>query len=246
MGKGISSKWFKTVLILVVSTIFLVMCGSAFAAENNEQPKKTMKERLAEMKVAQSANILKFAFYLDSDGHANYEQKVLDNVVKVLQSKLPANARLEADSQLLGDFDLYREEKYNEIMTKMYAEKPEYAMLTANTTPSGQKIQMTNEVIDQFLETTDYDGLVIVRIDKVQEKASVNYTNAILFGFGGVNTKVEMDVTTRVFNKHNPKGYVFNNRQRVVAKVHGTWASETASRKAIPMAMKNVKVIKVE
>ncbi len=61
-----------------------------------------------------------------------------------------------------------------------------------------------------------------------------------------MNTKVEMDVTTRVFNKKSPKGYVFNNKQRVVGKVSGSWAPDTAARKAVPMAMKNINTIPVE
>lgn len=239
-------KLFKTVITILLGIVMLTTCGLAFANED-EAPRKTMKQRIAEMQMDTSAQ-LNFVFYLDTDGHANYEQKVLDKIITVIQSKLPSYAYLYADSQFLGDFDLYREEKYDKIMGQLQATDPAYAMIANNTVPFAgtPKVKMTKEIIDEFLETTNYDGMIIVRIDKVSEKAGVNYANLALFGFGGTNTKVEMDVTTRVFNKHSAKGYVFNNRQRVVGKVHGTWAPDTASRKAIPLAMKNIDEINVQ
>ena len=57
-----------------------------------------------------------------------------------------------------------------------------------------------------------------------------------------------MDVTLRVFNKHSQKGYVFNNRQRVIGKSHAMMNDSTdrAARKAIPKALEKVKAITVE
>lgn len=240
------SKLLKKVMAVLLGIVVLTTCGLAFANEDGT-PRKTMKQRIAEMQMDNSER-LSFVFYLDTDGHANYEQKVLDKIVDVIQSKLPSYAELYSDSQFLGDFDLYREEKYDAIVGKLQAADPAYAMIANNTAQFAgtPKVKMTKEIIDEFLETTNYDGMVIVRIDKVSEKAGVNYANLALFGFGGTNTKVEMDVTTRVFNKHSAKGYVFNNRQRVVGKVHGAWAPDTASRKAIPLAMKNITEINVQ
>lgn len=187
---------------------------------------------------------IKLAFYLDADGHANYEQRVLDEITASIQTKLPMNAKLIGDTQFLANLDLYREEQYSQMLQNLAKDNPAYAVMMAQNGATN-KMQLTTDVIQEFLDTTDYDGIVIVRIDKVQEKAGVNYTNAILFGFGGVNTKVEMDVTTRVYNKQK-KAYAFNNKQRVVGKVHGTWAPDTASRRAIPMALAKIGTITVE
>ena len=158
---------------------------------------------------------------------------------------MPLYAKLKADSQFAADFDLFREEKYDQLVKEMAKTNPALVMAEGYG-ESGKKVKMSKEVIDEFLKTKNYDGMVMIRIDKVEERASVNYTNAILFGVGGVNTKVEMDVITRVFNKKKPQEYVFNNKQRVVGKVSGSWAPVTASRKAIPLAMKNIKAITVE
>ncbi|MBQ7673480.1 MAG: hypothetical protein IJT36_03025 [Alphaproteobacteria bacterium] len=234
---------FKRIFTGILAMMLIAMCGVAFA---DEEAKPTFKERLAQTEAAYANHApLNFVFYLDSEGHANYEERVLDELIKTIQSKMPLYAKVKGDSQFLADFDLFREEKYDALMKEMQKSNPGFAVMGAYD-ESGRKVKMTKEIIDEFLKTTDYDGMVILRIDKVQEKAGINYANAILFGFGGVNTKVEMDVTTRVYNKKSPKGYVFNNKQRVVGKVSGSWAPDTASRKAVPMAMKNISKITVE
>ena len=208
----------------------------------SEAAEATINQRIAS--IMSNEKQIKLAFYLDADGHANYEQRVLDEITESIQTKLPLNAKLVGDTQFLANLDLYREEQYSQMLQTLAKDNPAYAMMMSQNGATN-KMQLTTDVIHEFLETTDYDGIVIVRIDKVQEKAGINYTNAILFGFGGVNTKVEMDVTTRVYNKQK-KAYAFNNKQRVVGKVHGSWAPDTASRKAIPMALANIKTITVE
>ena len=193
-------------------------------------------------------------FYLDTDGYTNYEQKVIDELVKNIQAKLPVNAKLVSDSQFLGSFDLFREEKYDALLNQMYKDNPAYAAVAVQmgTVPNAMgaggapKVKVTEDVLAEFLKDSKYDGVMIVRVDKVQEKASINYTNAILFGFGGVNTKVEMDITMRVFNKNSDNKYVFTNRQRVVGKISGTWAPDTAAKRALPMALKEIDTITVK
>lgn len=197
---------------------------------------------------------VRLVFYLDTDGYTNYEQKVIDEIVKNIQDKLPVNAKLIADTQFLGNFDLFREEKYDALLNQMYKDNPAAAAMSAqmgvmpNAMGAGgsPKVKVTEEVLGEFLKDSKYDGVVIVRVDKVQEKASVNYVNAVLFGFGGVNTKVEMDVTIRVFNKNSDNKYVFSNRQRVVGKISGTWAPDTAAKRALPMALKEIDTITVK
>ena len=233
---------FKKIFTGILAMMLIAMCGVAFA---DDAAKQTFKERIAQTDAAYANHApVNLVFYLDSEGHANYEERVLEEIIKTIQAKLPLYAKLHGDGQFLADFDLYREEKYDALVQQMQKTDPTYA--AAASGDSATKVKLSREIIDEFLKTTDYDGMVIMRIDKVQEKAGVNYTNAILFGIGGVNTKVEMDVTTRVFNKKSPKGYVFNNKQRVVGKVSGSWAPDTASRKAVPLAMKNINVITVE
>ena len=223
--------------------LLLALCGAALAAEAE---KPTFKERVAQTEAAYANHApMSFVFYLDSETHANYEERVLNEIIKTIQEKMPMYAKLHSDGQFLADFDLFREEKYDALVKQMQQTNPQFAAL-GSAGDNATKVKLSREIIDEFLNTTNYDGMVIVRIDKVQEKAGVNYANAILFGIGGTNTKVEMDVTTRVFNKKSPKGYTFNNKQRVVGKVSGSWAPDTASRKAIPMAMKNINIITVE
>ena len=230
----------------LLAILVIAFSSAVMAAEKDKNEQGSIKARLAETTAAYANHEpMNFVFYLDADSHANYEEKVLDEIIKTIQAKMPLYAKLKADSQFEADFDLFREEKYDQLIKEMEKTNPALAVAEGYS-ESGKKVKMSKEVIDEFLKTKNYDGMVMIRIDKVEERASVNYTNAILFGIGGVNTKVEMDVITRVFNKKNPQGYVFNNKQRVVGKVSGSWAPVTASRKAIPLAMKNIKSITVE
>ncbi len=226
--------------ILVISFAYVAM-----AAETKEK-EGSFKERLAQTEAAYANHDpMTFVFYLDSEGHANYEENALEEIIKTIQAKMPRYAKLKADSQFEADFDLFREEKYDQLIKEIQKTNPAMAMVEGYN-ESGKKVKISKEVIDEFLKTKNYDGMVMIRIDKVEERAGVNYANAFLFGIGAVNTKVEMDVVTRVFNKKNTNGYVFNNKQRVVGKVSGSWAPVTASRKAVPLAMKNIKAITVE
>ena len=229
----------------LLAMLVFAFAGVAVAAEAKEK-EGSFKERLAQTEAAYATHDpMSLVFYLDTDGQANYEENGLEEIIKTIQSKMPLYAKVKADSQFAADFDLFREEKYDQLVKEMAKTNPALVM-AGGYGESGKKVKISKEVIDEFLKTKNYDGMVMIRIDKVEERASVNYTNAILFGVGGVNTKVEMDVVTRVFNKKNPQGYVFNNKQRVVGKVSGSWAPVTASRKAIPLAMKNIKAITVE
>ena len=235
----------KKIITILFAILFVTFSCSAFAAEAKDK-EGSFKERLAQTSAAYANHDpMSFVFYLDAEGHANYEERVQEEIIKTIQEKMPLYAKLKADGQFEADFDLFREEKYDQLMKEMQKTNPGFAVAEGYS-ESGRKVKMSKDVIEEFLNKTNYDGMVIVRIDKVEEKATVNYTNAILFGIGGVNTKVEMDVVTRVFNKKNPNGYVFNNKQRVIGKVSGSWAPATASRKAIPIAMKNIKTITVE
>ncbi len=235
----------RKIIAGILAILVIAFSGVVLAAEAKDKG-GSIKEKLAQTQAAYANHDpMTFVFYLDAEGHAYYEKNALEEIIKTIQSKMPLYAKLKADSQFEADFDLFREEKYDQIMKEMQKTNPGVAVAEGYS-ESDRKVKMSKEVIDEFLKTKNYDGMVMVRIDKVEERASVNHTNAILFGIGGVNTKVEMDVITRVFNKKNPANYVFNNKQRVVGKVSGSWAPVTASRKAIPIAMKNIKAITVE
>ena len=235
----------RRIIAILLALMFITFSSAALAAETKDKG-GSVKEKLAQTQaVYANHDPMSFIFYLDSDGQANYEERALDEIIKMVQSKMPPYAKLKASSQFDADFDLFREEKYDQLMKEMQKTNPGIAVIEGYN-ESGRRIKMSKEIIDEFLKTTDYDGMVFVRIDKVEERAGVNYTNAVLFGIGGVNTKVEMDVVTRVFNKKKPNVYVFNNKQRVIGKVSGSWAPVTASRKAIPIAMKNINSITVE
>ena len=215
---------------------------------------------------------VKLAFYLDTDGYSNYDQKVIDDVVAAIQTKLPVYAKLAADTQLLGNFDLFREEKQNELLEKMAEENPTaYALMNQqnagapvqtmtptmgpmgmmremhtagsyNGTGRAGKMPLSKKLLAEFLSTSSYDGLVIIRIDKVSEHMKANWNPLAM----GANFKVEMDVTTRVFNKNSEAGYVFLDRQRVIGKVHGAFDSSIAVKRAVPQAIEKIGQIKVK
>ena len=98
-------------------------------------------------------------FYLDTDGYTNYEQKVIDELVKNIQAKLPVNAKLVSDSQFLGSFDLFREEKYDALLNQMYKDNPAYAAMAVQmgTVPNAMgaggapKVKVTEDVLAEFL-----------------------------------------------------------------------------------------------
>ena len=184
---------------------------------------------------------LKFAFYLDSEGHANFEQKVLDEIVSSIQAKVPNYVTVQGDGQFLADLDLYRETKYDDLMAEMQEKNPQFAVL-GDYAESGKKVKLTKPILDEFFNNSEYDGLVLARIDVAQVKQNYN------IWVGGIDTKAELDVTFRVYNKHSEKGYVFNNRQRVVGKSHAmaTASADRAARKAIPNALAKIQTITVE
>lgn len=201
----------------------------------------SFKERIQSIQQESNDKHLKFAFYLDSEGHANFEQKVLDEVVSSIQAKVPYYAKIQGDGQFLADLDLYRETKYDELMAQMQATNPQFAVM-GNYSESGKKVKLTKPILDEFFKNSDYDGLVLARVDVAQVKQNYN------IWVGGIDTKAELDVTLRVYNKHSEKGYVFNNRQRVVGKSHAMMniSTDRAARKAIPKALEKVNAITVE
>lgn len=226
-------------IILLFTMMFVMLFSVSGFAQTSQNI--SFKERI--QNIQQDANIqqLRFAFYLDSEGHANFEQKVLDEVVASIQEKLPSYAIVQGDGQFLADLDLYRETKYDDLMMEMQEKNPQYAVL-GEYAESGKKVKLTKPVLDEFLENSDYDGIVLARVDVAQVKQNWN------IWVGGIDTKAELDVTIRVFNKHSNKGYVFNTRQRVIGKSHAmaTDSTDRAARKAIPKALEKIKAITVE
>lgn len=231
-------KMLKKLLFCSCTVLLFGMSASAYAAEANAP---TMRERLQRIQQNDAAKHLNFVFYLDSEGHENFEQKTLNEIVASIQEKVPYYATIKGDGQFLADFDLYRESKYDELMQKMQESKPEFALL-GNYDESGKKIKLTKAVLDDYFANSEYDGLVLARIDVAQVKTSWNTW------VGGIDTKAELDVTIRIYNKNSEKGYVFNTKQRVVGKSHAMPGASTnrAARKAIPQALKNIDKITVD
>lgn len=249
LGRELMNKIQK--IALGLSIIAMISVGNVICNVTAEAA-TTFQQRIAS--IINDEEQVNLVFYLDADGYTAYEKKVVDTLVDNIQKKLPIYATLKHDSKFLGDFDLFREEKYDALLNQMYKDNPAYAAYAAqmNTVPTAMhaggapKVKVTEELLGEYLKDTEYDGMVIVRVDQIQQKASTNYVNAILFGFGGVNTKVEMDVTIRVFNKNSDNKYVFSNRQRVIGKISGTWAPDTAAKRALPMALKEIDTITVK
>ncbi len=229
----------KTKLWMLVTALMVMLFSvNCFATETSASSFKT---RLQNMQYQDDSKHLKFAFYLDSEGHANFEQKVLDEVVRSIQAKVPSYVTVQGDGQFLADLDLYRETKYDDLMAEMQEKNPQYAVM-GDYAESGKKVKLTKAILDEFLSTSEYDGIVIARVDVAQVKQNFN------LWVGGVDTKAELDVTLRVFNKNSRNGYVFNNRQRVIGKSHAmaTDSTDRAARKAIPQALAKINMITVE
>lgn len=218
--------------------LFMTTSVRCFAESEN---KSSFKDRIQSIQQGAGRNQLRFAFYLDSEGHANFEQKVLDEVVNSIQEKVPSYVTVQGDGQFLADLDLFRETKYDELMAQMKATNPQFAVM-GDYAESGKKVKLTKPILDEFLKDSEYDGIVLARVDVAQVKQNWN------LWIGGIDTKAELDVTLRVFNKHSQKGYVFNNRQRVIGKSHAMMngSIDRAARKAIPKALEKVKSITVE
>lgn len=228
----------KKVMMFLCFSFLIFNCFSCYAANDGSM---TFKQRLEKIDQENSMKKLNFVFYLDSEGGEAFEQKVLDEIVSNIQQKLPLNAALTADSQFLADFDLYRETKYDELLEKMQVTNPEFAVL-GEYAETGKKVKLTKTILDNYFSDSEYDGMVLVRIDVVNTKATYNAW------VGGIDTKAEMDITIRVYNKHTPKGYVFTTKQRVMGKSHATAgvSVQRAARKAIPQALNKINVINVE
>ncbi|WP_304240036.1 hypothetical protein [Phascolarctobacterium succinatutens] len=227
-----------TKVLMMALTLTAMLFSTACYAQTGEAT--SFKDRLQNIQ-ENDGKQLKFAFYLDSEGHANFEQKVLDEIVASLQAKVPSYVTIQGDGQFLADLDLYRETKYDDLMAEMQEKNPQFAVL-GDYAESGRKVKLTKPILDEFFQNNKYDGLVLARIDVAQVKNSYN------IWVGGIDTKAELDVTFRVFNKHSKAGYVFNNRQRVVGKSHAMMntSEDRAARKAIPKALEKIQTIKVE
>ena len=230
-------------------SIFLtLMCLFTFTtltvyASDSQQQRPSLNERINNILLTPdgATNFYRFAFYLDAEGYVNVDKTVLDEIVSQIQNKLPYNATLSGDTQIIADLDLFREEKYDTLMETVEENNPEYTVL-GTYDESGHKVKLTRKVLNEFFADKPYDGLIIVRINPVNVKTSYN------IWWGGVDTKVEIDFIMRVFNKNTKKGYVFNNKQRLIGKSYSTLSSapNRACRKAVPEALKNIKVISVE
>lgn len=227
-----------TKIMMMALTLAAMLFSTACYAQTGEAT--SFKERLQNIQENDGKH-LNFAFYLDSEGHANFEQKVFDEIVVSLQAKVPAYVTIQGDGQFLADLDLYRETKYDDLMAEMQEKNPQFAVL-GDYAESGRKVKLTKPILDEFFQNNEYDGLVLARIDVAQVKNSYN------IWVGGIDTKAELDVTFRVYNKHSKVGYVFNNRQRVVGKSHAMMntSEDRAARKAIPKALEKIQTIKVE
>lgn len=235
---GIDMKLLSKLTVFFMMLLFMTTSVTCFAEFEN---KSSFKDRIQSIQQGAGRNQLRFAFYLDSEGHANFEQKVLDEVVNSIQEKVPSYVTVQGDGQFLADLDLFRETKYDNLMAQMQATYPQFAVM-GDYAESGKKVKLTKPILDEFLKDSEYDGIVLARVDVAQVKQNWN------LWIGGIDTKAELDVTLRVFNKHSQKGYVFNNRQRVIGKSHAMMNGSTdrAARKAIPKALEKVKSITVE
>lgn len=213
-------------LFLLVATIMMMFSSVASAS---------MAEKVSQMQ-SNAGPAKTVQIFIDSkDGTGNFEQKVLDTFVEQMKTVFPSNFTVLADNQFFANVDLYREDK----LEKLQQENASNQMVAAMMPTAAYQLLLSREDWAKICNNTGTDYVMYIRIDKGNQKAKVNYTNAILFGFGGVNTQVEMDVTTRLFNKAKAD-YTYLNRQRVTGKVHGDFAPDTAAKRALPKIIPNI------
>ncbi|MDY5044580.1 MAG: hypothetical protein SPF10_01825 [Phascolarctobacterium sp.] len=124
--------------------LFMTTSVRCFAESEN---KSSFKDRIQSIQQGAGRNQLRFAFYLDSEGHANFEQKVLDEVVNSIQEKVPSYVTVQGDGQFLADLDLFRETKYDELMAQMQATNPQFAVM-GDYAESGKKVKLTKPILD--------------------------------------------------------------------------------------------------
>lgn len=214
----------KKLLILVV----LAMLAFANVAS------ASMAERVAQMRASAGPSKTVQLFIDSKDGTASFEQKVLDTFVEQLKTVFPANFTVLADTQFYASVDLYREEKVQKSLQERGV------VLTGMVPTSAYRILLSKDDWAQICQDTDADYIMYIRIDKGNLQTKVNQANLYLFGgIGAFNTQVEMDVTTRLFSKAKAD-YTYLNRQRVTGKVHGTFAPDTAAKRALPKVIPNI------
>lgn len=155
-----------TKVLMMALTLTAMLFSTACYAQTGEAT--SFKDRLQNIQ-ENDGKQLKFAFYLDSEGHANFEQKVLDEIVASLQAKVPSYVTIQGDGQFLADLDLYRETKYDDLMAEMQEKNPQFAVL-GDYAESGRKVKLTKPILDEFFQNNEYDGLVLARIDVAQVK----------------------------------------------------------------------------
>lgn len=190
------------------------------------------------MMFASVASAATVQIFIDSkDGTANFEQKALDEFVAQFKTVFPANMTVIADTQFFGAVDMYREDK----LEKLQNESASNQMLASTLPTASYQLMLSRQDWGNICKQNDADYVMYVRIDKGNVKMKTNYFNAIAFGVGGINTQVEMDVTTRLFSR--AKGdYTYLNRQRVTGKVHGDFAVDTAAKRALPKIIPNIRL----
>ena len=87
----------------------------------------------------------------------------------------------------MADLDLFRETKYDDLMAQMQATNPQFAVM-GDYAESGKKVKLTKPILDEFLKDSEYDGIVLARVDVAQVKQNWN------LWIGGIDTKAELDV----------------------------------------------------
>ena len=208
----------KRVLVILMAMVVLALSCVANA--------ETFKERLAKKQVMGNEKIVQL--FIDSnEGYAMMEQKAFDNFAEQLQPVLPNGYRLKADNEFVSKVDLYREDKLQNIISRNSE-----AFALAAAAPSASNIILTREDWENICKDSDANYVMYVRIDKGFTKLKPNF-------FAGMNTQVEMNITTRLYSVK--KGdYTFLNKQRVTGKVHGSFAPDTAAKRALPKIIPNL------
>lgn len=179
-----------------------------------------------------------FMFYLDAEGNVSYQDKDVKEIIKSVQSKMPAGDVVLAAHDKADVLEAIRVVKQQE-MTNMLTNYPSYAAIN-----TGDKALMSDDILQGFLakHARMYDGIVILRLKPMQIKTSANILNTLTLGFGGKNTEADMQVSVIVYTR--AKKTVFNNTQVIKANIEGTWAPVAVAKRAVVKVMDNIPEIK--
>lgn len=184
----------------------------------------------------------KYVYYLDSDGSIGYSQKDVKNIVDQIQKKLPADVTLTPDDDFYVNMDKLRVERQQNLLNHLKAHYPYFEALAGK-----EKCKLMPLIIDECFRyyPNDFAGVVVVQLIPLKQQVTMNEADKI-FGLGGVKNQVEVMAAIMVYDKAS-KQYVYTYNEKFNEKISSAdWSGVVASKKLVPMMLKNINQISVK